>query len=713
MAIRGHHIGFDISTELQSILRKNGLEAHIVQDYDGRLYLEAQGRNYPYNRYEITRQQAEAMSLWGYNSTNTKAYNTLKHILKDADMPRALVVARQAGGLVNMGQWGQRMTPERAGFFPRQRFGGLYNPGYMSRPVATFPGERLAPGTMRSFDYRSPGLRPTTGVYWKGERRQYESEDQMPDRVKVTVTPEKPRAAERPEPGKAVALTDHYMNPVYFSPEHWRQVLDTHGIVIDEANKKMIIKSSGAKLNYSYDLTDQEIAKILNPKLEPDGVSIKERLDIINNNVNFKKDFESGITVDMLKSNDIIDVKLTPAAREKFEYKFEEYDRWMEQQKMLTEAKEAARSQFMAQEGRIRRDPAAISGREIGAILGGYGWYNAEAHGREVVVAEIRVDNLKEAINSVVMPDGRVMTAEELQKEMATLGPEDQEYAKTIQDRLQKLMDENKDAKDKFVMSAVINGEIVSHEISRKDYEKFMRYDDEHRLKLFDSIFGEVSIQKNEGVREGRPDDVFLADDGRSFVTREEMDIQRSKSTGVDGQDLRDLNYKKGFYREGAHGREVTVDAIKVEPDPQKEGNYKMTAVINGQSITHDISQKQYDKFLAVDDYQRLRMFSKVFNEVDMKIRPEHKPNVGAMLMAGLVGITQAAHMVTDIAMGMPPGPRPPRMAPEIYESSSLRNVPTRSVSASDLASANFESGDQERRESENISQSQGTGRGV
>ena len=101
MAIRGHHIGFDISTELQSILRKNGLEAHIVQDYDGRLYLEAQGRNYPYNRYEITRQQAEAMSLWGYNSTNTKAYNTLKHILKDADMPRALVVARQAGGLVN------------------------------------------------------------------------------------------------------------------------------------------------------------------------------------------------------------------------------------------------------------------------------------------------------------------------------------------------------------------------------------------------------------------------------------------------------------------------------------------------------------------------------------------------------------------------------------------------------------------------------------
>ena len=270
-------------------------------------------------------------------------------------------------------------------------------------------------------------------------------------------------------------------------------------------------------------------------------------------------------------------------------------------------------------------------------------------------------------------------------------------------------------------MSAMINGQMVTHEISAKDYEKFMRYDDEHRLKLFDSIFGEVSIEPHDRnhVVEGRPDDVFLTNDGRGYVTREELEIMRAKSNDVDGQALRDLNYKKGFYREGAHGREVNVESIKVEPDPMKEGQYKMTAVINGESITHDISQKQYDKFLAVDDYQRLKLFSKVFNEVDMKIRPEYKPNVGAMLMAGLVGATEVMHAVADIGRGIA-GPLPPPMPmnrlplerPEIYESRMERPM-TRSVSAHDLAAANFEAEQSTQNQGENISQNQGMGRGV
>ena len=36
-----------------------------------------------------------------------------------------------------------------------------------------------------------------------------------------------------------------------------------------------------------------------------------------------------------------------------------------------------------------------------------------------------------------------------------------------------------------------------------------------------------------------------------------------------------------------------------------------MSAVIDGQVISHDISQKEYDKFLAVDDYHRMKLFSK------------------------------------------------------------------------------------------------------
>ena len=86
----------------------------------------------------------------------------------------------------------------------------------------------------------------------------------------------------------------------------------------------------------------------------------------------------------------------------------------------------------------------------------------------------------------------------------------------------------------------------------------------------------------------------------------------------MDGNDLSVIRPDKGWYREGRHGREVTVDDIRVEPSGQ-EGTYKMTAIIDGERVSHEITQKQYDKFMAIDDYHRLKLFSKVFGEVDMK----------------------------------------------------------------------------------------------
>lgn len=91
--------------------------------------------------------------------------------------------------------------------------------------------------------------------------------------------------------------------------------------------------------------------------------------------------------------------------------------------------------------------------------------------------------------------------------------------------------------------------------------------------------------------------------------------IQGSIGAAVDGRDLQLLNESKGWYREEKHGREVEVSDIAVQP-AQTEGKYKMSAVIDGQVISHEISQKDYDKFLAVDDYHRMKLFSKIFNEV-------------------------------------------------------------------------------------------------
>lgn len=100
----------------------------------------------------------------------------------------------------------------------------------------------------------------------------------------------------------------------------------------------------------------------------------------------------------------------------------------------------------------------------------------------------------------------------------------------------------------------------------------------------------------------------------------------------VDGQDL---DESKGWFREGKHGREVTVGEIRVEPAEQ-EGKFRMTAIINGERVSHEITQKQYDKFMAVDDYHRMKLFSKIFGEVDMKDRTSLGTKIGTALLAGL-----------------------------------------------------------------------------
>ena len=111
-----------------------------------------------------------------------------------------------------------------------------------------------------------------------------------------------------------------------------------------------------------------------------------------------------------------------------------------------------------------------------------------------------------------------------------------------------------------------------------------------------------------------------------------------------------------------------------------------MTAVINGQTISHEITQKQYDKFLAVDDYHRIQLFAKVFNEVDIKTKPGQGHNIGAAILAALV---TAGDILTG---GMPPIGRGPR--PEIYEARMPGPIYTKPgvVSAEDIAAANFRS---------------------
>ena len=85
-----------------------------------------------------------------------------------------------------------------------------------------------------------------------------------------------------------------------------------------------------------------------------------------------------------------------------------------------------------------------------------------------------------------------------------------------------------------------------------------------------------------------------------------------------------------------------------------------MTAVIDGQVISHEISQKDYDKFLAVDDYHRMKLFSKIFSEVDMKTHPEAQRGLGVKIFAAL---TAGAVVASGVAHGL----RHHHHGPEFY----------------------------------------------
>lgn len=99
----------DIQPEMRDILMRNGMQAHIITNGDG-YQLAVQGHDSPLLTYNLTEKQMLALTDWGTNSANKKAYNVFTSIIgKDFYMPRNLVHARNANGRVAMGLHGYRI----------------------------------------------------------------------------------------------------------------------------------------------------------------------------------------------------------------------------------------------------------------------------------------------------------------------------------------------------------------------------------------------------------------------------------------------------------------------------------------------------------------------------------------------------------------------------------------------------------------------------
>ena len=489
-----------LSYQLEDLLRRNGMSAQLAVE-DGRYKLLVQGHDSPLLHYDISEQQFRALGDGGTNYANKKAYNVFNGIVgKDFDLPSSFVAARNVNGRVAMGLHGYRVGvgeygrpmpmrphafgPGFLGWMPRQQ------PGFHLRRigdvpmVVEHPDGRLRPGELKSGGY---------GYYYKGGATHVQQVTDPLQDLQTYFPPvqTRPRPTEPAKPYKELITSD-----VYFTNEKWQEVLSSHGIIIDADKKSLTIQSSGTQQDFVYDLTDEEVKKLTENSLKK--VSLQERIDLLNHVIS--GDFKDTITKDMLNSNERINITLKPEV-------------------------------------------------EQGLTV------QAQQRGLQTVD---------------VIPD----PLQEQQHFAPTLNPE-------------------------------------------------------------------------EGY--------------------------------VNGADLADGNERKGWYREGNHGREVEVGDIwveKVQPEqPQEEQpkkgdrnneqvTYRMSAVINGQVVSHEISKKQYDKFLAVDDYQRQRMFSKVFNEVDLKTRPELRQrfNLGAFLAAA----GEATYLGADIAHTVE-HIRHPHYAPDVY----------------------------------------------
>lgn len=767
----------DVAPQLQSVLHANGMQAHISLSETGTYQLVTISHNSSQPRYyDLNEKQLDALVNGGTNAWNKNAYNTFVSIVKDNYyIPGSWVAAKNANSPVNHGLWGHTIVNGEYGYrdprfrpfagpgfgrFDNSPLGFLFGGGRYhirrveGRPyfansapvVVERPDGRLKPGELKSGSY---------GFYDKGNQKK--------DALSNLEVDVKPRVLERPK-GKALPLKDYingYSTLLTFSGAGFAEVLSSHGIVVDKDKKTLTIKSDGVNKNLEYTLTDEELNTILNDKLRftdtrgkkkqvhnKNAPNISERLDVINKVI--ANDFADKITMNHLQSKDYINIKLKPeteAALGLTEAKANEYNRNIDVLELnMQDMRQDYKTGFVDKWNTI----GVVDGRMLPENMG---FYLPMNKGRRVTVGEIQ---------AYPTNDGE---------------------------------------KTSYRMTAVVNNQLMSREISKDDYNRFLNYDDEHRLQLFAKVFDEVKIksasngQLEDKVYSGNIDSAkgvvslkgdyclvsgkssaaitaamawkdeisgdylinlrtnkdagmwsfkisqeqynkfqYATDEERASLLstllpsdaksnekmkvvaassiyqggymreqnanispkldrynlndiREQTKINLLGDAYVNGESLENLKASKEWKRSGEHGRDTQVGDIVVEKlkdakGQEIEGKYKMTAVIDGNVFSHEITEKQYNKFMTVNNLQRMKFFDKIFPEVEMKTKPENRFNLGAALLAAVT---------TGVGVMAIASESRPHHRPVVFESGPVFSKPG-VVSAAEVSASIYES---------------------
>ena len=465
MPTRANAIGryAGLAPELQDTLRRNGMQARLVQR-DGDVLLAVQGHDSPLLTYPLSRERLLALTDGGTNSSNRKAYDAFAAVVgDDFHLPKDYVHARNANGRVTMGLHGYRIgegeygrtasplmdlwvrrsmlgwTPREQEGFHLRRVGGELR--YGGAPlVPDRPDGRMKPGELQNGGY---------GFYYKGSvfaPREYNirtGEDVLADlRTVVPEIQQRPASAEKAKPYSELITSD-----VYFSKDKWNEVLSSHGIVVDERAGTLTIQSSAINRDLVYDLREDELASLTSDSVK--DIPVTERLEIINGIIG--KDYEGKVTMETLEKEDVISLSLSPSALDEIR----QQERSLQPQPVI--AKDMSylvmQQSVLQEQEDERRGIGRVYGESLYGMQSREGWFREGQHGREVSVGDIRVEPVRD---------------------------EGQQTGRDM----------------KYRMTAVINGEEISHEITRRQYDKFMAVDDYHRMKLFSKVFNEVDMKQ-------------------------------------------------------------------------------------------------------------------------------------------------------------------------------------------------------------------------
>ncbi len=479
----------DLQPELQDILMRNGMQAHIVGSSNG-FQLVVQGHDSPVLSYNISKKQLEALTDWGTNFSNKKAYNTFTSLVaNDFDMPKNFVHARNANGRVAMGLHGYRIgvgeygretmnmpfhhshgwsgmcmgrpipflgwTPRQQDGFHMRRIGGeLYYPG--APMVPNRPDGRMKPGELQTGSY---------GFYYKGAQAitTQPAQDVLKDLQSVI----QPVVTVPREQKTATPYNEAITSKVYFSNDKWQDVLASHGIIIDEKAKMVTIQSAASPADLQYTLTDEELKALTNNSIKE--VPIDKRLNVLNGVIG--EDFKDAVTMEMLNSNKSINIQLSDKALAEINTQLGIGNpQQVNAQQPILEVGE--NQEIIHPElGPLAQGGIRMDGNDLEYIDENKGWFREGRHGREVSVDEIRVEPIT---NNTANPSKET----------------EQGKAK-----------EHTQTEGKYKMTAIIDGQVISHEITQKQFDKFMAVDDYHRMKLFSKVFPEVDMKsRGDGV---------------------------------------------------------------------------------------------------------------------------------------------------------------------------------------------------------------------